>query len=271
MKDRTAIDLKYLRNIKAVTWLQGREYLTHNGLVRVAHEHGLRSLDAEVIHADFEKGAFAVRVVADGDRGRFTGHGDANSKNVAKHLREACLRMAETRAISRALRLYTGLGMTCVDELPSQPNDVTLGESVVAEEADVVDGDFEVVPERPAIQAPPAAATPSTKAFRAPVMVDTSAACAACGTMKTAGAAADRPDLRFCDAHLHAWSQPDDPSFDEVAFGVDLSGLDIEAGSLDLRCIASPQWKKRPRSMTEAERGRLVAVLKEHADRKRAK
>ena len=112
------IDLDYLRTIKAVISLQGREYLTHPGLLRVAHENGLKSIQSDLISWDPEKKAAVIRSVVEGERGTFTGYGDACPANVAKHLIEATLRMAETRAINRALRLYTGLGMTTTEELP---------------------------------------------------------------------------------------------------------------------------------------------------------
>lgn len=272
------IDLEYLRRMGAVTFVSGREYLTHNGLVRVAHEAGLKSLEGECIHADFPAKSFAFRVVASGERGTFTGHGDACPANVAKHLREACLRMAETRAISRALRLYTGLGMTVADELPEQGDEGALGASVVVERADVIDADFEQAPERRALPEPDPDAhgedlkrqATSKAALREPVMVDASGQCCACGRLVPRDAPSEG-DLRFCDEHFEIWNQPADPGYDETTFRIDLGDAVHDFAALDLRCLASPQWGKRPRAMTDGERARLTKVLVEHAERKRAR
>ena len=112
------IDLDYLRSIGAVIRLQGREYLTHPGLLRVAHENGLKSIETELLSWDREAWAAVVRARVVGERGIYTGLGDASPENVGKQVVGATLRMAETRAINRGLRLYTGLGMTTTDELP---------------------------------------------------------------------------------------------------------------------------------------------------------
>jgi hypothetical protein len=47
----------------------------------------------------------------------FTEIGDANPKNVNKQIAEHVLRMAATRAKARALRDFTNIGMTCLEEL----------------------------------------------------------------------------------------------------------------------------------------------------------
>ncbi len=116
MSDQT-IDLAYLRKIKAIVRLQGREYLTHPGLLRVAAEHGLSGISTEVVHADFEGGEFYMRATVSGSRGSFTGHGDAAPRNVGKMIVPHAFRMAETRAVGRALRYYLGVGMTLQEEL----------------------------------------------------------------------------------------------------------------------------------------------------------
>ena len=116
MSTKSTIDLEYLRAIKAIVYLQGREYLTHAGLLRVAHEHGIASITTDLVSWDAAQQAAVVKATATGERGTYTGYGDCDTKNTK--LRGACLRMAETRAINRALRLYTGLGMTTTEEMP---------------------------------------------------------------------------------------------------------------------------------------------------------
>jgi len=252
MSSKSTIDLKYLRHIKAVVWLQGREYLTHNGLLRVAHEHGLKSISTELIHWDPKAKSAVIRTTVEGERGVYTGYGDATPANVAKHLREATLRMAETRAVNRALRLYTGLGMTTTEELP---------------------GDHEA--DTPALPRLNRAST-SKKAFRTPTMVDTQASgCAVCGKLVSNAQATSSQDAHsvvMCESHQDIWEQAADASFTDetkATFIEQLEVLAIEYAALELRCMASPQWQKRPAHMTDAERERLVSVLMQHHERKK--
>lgn len=253
MTSKNTIDLAYLRNIKAVVWLQGREYLTHNGLLRVAHEHGLKSIQTELIHWDPKARAAVIKTTVEGERGVYTGYGDASPDNVDKHLKTATLRMAETRAVNRALRLYTGLGMTTTEELPG-------------------DHDSDDMP-LPRLNRKGA----SKKAFRTPTMVDTQASgCAVCGklvTNKQAAASQDAHSVVMCESHQEIWEQGEHESFSDearAAFIERLEGLSIEYAALELRCMASPQWQKRPAQMSADERERLLSVLQQHHERKKA-
>lgn len=101
-----------------VAQVQGKDYLTHEGLLRLAHKHGLQSINTEIVSWERAERAAVVIAVVDGQRGNYTGIGDADPSNVGKGIANACLRMAETRAVNRALRLYLGLGMTTREELP---------------------------------------------------------------------------------------------------------------------------------------------------------
>ena len=115
---RKQIDHDELRRLGALIRLSGKDYLTHDGLLRIAHLHGIASIHTEIVSWDAEARAAVVHATATGERGTYTGIGDASPANVSRNIATACLRMAETRAVSRALRLYTGLGMTSADELP---------------------------------------------------------------------------------------------------------------------------------------------------------
>jgi hypothetical protein len=106
--------------VGAIIRLQGKEYTTHAGLLMVAHEHGLSSVEVDLVNYDAESGEAIIKATASGERGTFTDYGDASPKNVGKLIVNATIRMASTRAISRALRLYLGVGMTCLEELPGK-------------------------------------------------------------------------------------------------------------------------------------------------------
>jgi hypothetical protein len=112
------IDRKHLANIGVITMLQGRPYLNHDGLLMVAHDNGLASIETELISWDPEARAAVVKATATGTRGTFSDYGDANPDNVNRAIASACLRMASTRSVSRCLRLYLGIGLTCTSELP---------------------------------------------------------------------------------------------------------------------------------------------------------
>ena len=112
------VDLRTMRQRKYIIKLQGREYTTHAGLLATAHEHGLKGVTVDLHSWDPSTKQAVMSATAHGERGTYTDWGDASPKNVGKNIAEATLRMAATRASSRALRLYLGVGMTCFEELP---------------------------------------------------------------------------------------------------------------------------------------------------------
>jgi hypothetical protein len=112
------IDLKLMRKRGYIIKLQGREYTTHAGLLATAHEHGLEGVWVDMVSWDADKRAAVMKATAKGARGTYQDYGDADPTNVGKNIATACIRMASTRASSRALRLYLGVGMTTFEELP---------------------------------------------------------------------------------------------------------------------------------------------------------
>ena len=100
--------------------LKGKEYVLYSGLLDLAHRNGLKEMSCEIIHLDRKEQFCMIKAVVKGDRGTYIGHGDADPSNTGKMVLSAFIRMAETRAYARALRLYTGIGMTAKEELPPQ-------------------------------------------------------------------------------------------------------------------------------------------------------
>jgi hypothetical protein len=126
---RTA--LYCLRNITSVFGLSvalgdiqlidGRWYVTHAGLLRIAQRrrcHGIRtSLQEHVSDPVAGRWVFRATVYkAVGSKG-FVGYGDADPSNVSAMVRGAEMRVAETRAVNRALRKAYGIGICSVEEL----------------------------------------------------------------------------------------------------------------------------------------------------------
>lgn len=112
--------LQSLRKGGHIVSLQGKEYVLFSGLLMLAHDNGLQGCNTEIAHLDIGAGECVIVATVTGSRGTFNAHGDATPSNTSKMVRSAFIRMAETRAICRALRLYLGTGMTALEELPGK-------------------------------------------------------------------------------------------------------------------------------------------------------
>lgn len=123
----TGIELA--RRLRLVVNLQGREYITHAGLLAIAHKMGFVGSKTEVVQLDFQNHIAVVKAsVTMLDpitrvSKTYEGLGDATPENTKANLHSACLRMAETRAVNRALRQATNIGLTSLEELPERPEE----------------------------------------------------------------------------------------------------------------------------------------------------
>ena len=109
-----------------VVKLDGRWYVTHPGLLRLAFRRHCSGIQIELIR-DFSESqngqwAFKATVFRPGITEGFVGFGDANPSNVSPMVRGAEMRVAETRAVNRALRKAYGIGICSVEELRTIPN-----------------------------------------------------------------------------------------------------------------------------------------------------
>ena len=116
-KDRVVIDIENLPGWAKCT-ISGNDYVTHKGLTSMAHQHGIQSIVTKIVQ--WSDPDAVVIATATGERGTYTGIGDAKPSNVGDFIAGACLRMAETRAVNRALRLYLGIGMCSAEELENE-------------------------------------------------------------------------------------------------------------------------------------------------------
>jgi hypothetical protein len=103
--------------------LDGKWYVTNSGLLGLAARHrcsgiGIRPLrefcDTSAGRWVFEATVFKSRAC----RG-FVGYGDADPSNVSFLVQGAEMRVAETRAVNRALRKAYGIGICSVEEIGS--------------------------------------------------------------------------------------------------------------------------------------------------------
>ena len=103
--------------------LQNNWYVTHTGLLRIAKRSrcsGMRvQFIGELSDVAAHRFAFEATVFKSRSCQGFVGYGDADPSNVAPLVRGAELRMAETRAINRALRKAYGIGICSVEEIGS--------------------------------------------------------------------------------------------------------------------------------------------------------
>jgi len=101
--------------------LEGRWYITHSGLLQLASRRGCRGISTTLQEnvSDGAAGRWVFKaVVYRSSRSRgFVGFGDADPTNVSPMVRGAELRIAETRAVNRALRKAYGIGLCSVEEL----------------------------------------------------------------------------------------------------------------------------------------------------------
>ncbi len=108
-----------------VLLLQGKWYVTHAGLLRLAHRNrccGIRVQPLrEFCDAAANRWVFKATVYKSAHSKGFVGYGDAEPSNVSSLVRGAEMRVAETRAVNRALRKAYGIGLCSVEEIGSFP------------------------------------------------------------------------------------------------------------------------------------------------------
>jgi hypothetical protein len=98
-------------------------YVTHAGLLRLSRRRHCRGIEAQAVTelCDTALGRYAFRatVYTSGACKGFVGYGDADPSNVSPLVRGAEMRVAETRAVNRALRKAYGIGICSVEEIGS--------------------------------------------------------------------------------------------------------------------------------------------------------
>ena len=108
--------------------LDGSWYITHTGLIRLARRKKCFGIQVEVVNSlcDLAASRFVVKatVFPTKNSSGFEGYGDASCTNVSPLVRGAELRVAETRAVNRALRKAFGIGVCSIEELGSLPTSV---------------------------------------------------------------------------------------------------------------------------------------------------
>jgi hypothetical protein len=103
--------------------LDGGWYVTHAGLLRLAARNRCNGIRVEQVRHFCDPVAgrwvFKATVYKSPSSKGFVGYGDADPSNVSLMVHGAELRIAETRAVNRALRKAYGIGLCSVEELGS--------------------------------------------------------------------------------------------------------------------------------------------------------
>jgi hypothetical protein len=108
-----------------VQYIDGRWYVTNAGLLRLASQDrccGIRVLQMrELCDPSTNRWVFRATVYKSPRCRGFVGYGDADPSNVSSLVHGAEMRVAETRAVNRALRKAYGIGLCSVEELGWAP------------------------------------------------------------------------------------------------------------------------------------------------------
>jgi hypothetical protein len=114
------INGKAILDPRWIVKIDGKDFVTYPGLLDLGHQKGLGSIEVEPLQIPGpDNGLFAVcrAVVTSRDGEIYADLGDASPENTSTRVSKHLLRMASTRAIARALRSFTNIGMTCLEEL----------------------------------------------------------------------------------------------------------------------------------------------------------
>jgi hypothetical protein len=108
--------------------IEGGWYVTNSGLLRLARRRHCHGIDVtpcpEFSDVSSGRWAFLATVYKSQNCRGFAGYGDAEPSNVSSRVRGAEMRVAETRAVNRALRKAYGIGICSVEELGSAAGSV---------------------------------------------------------------------------------------------------------------------------------------------------
>jgi len=113
--------------------LQGKDFVLFAGLLDEAHKKGMCRVRSRMRQEPTDQNGnnviFEAEVTLkdkDGNESVYEATGDASPKNVSARVATAIIRVAETRAIARALRMATNIGMCSVEELGGSQEEALL-------------------------------------------------------------------------------------------------------------------------------------------------
>ena len=108
--------------------LENTWFVTHTGLLGLAHREQCLGIDCVLEERFCDPSASRWIVKATffkNETQSFVGYGDADPTNVSTLVRGAEMRIAETRAVNRALRKAFGIGICSIEEIGANSTAVT--------------------------------------------------------------------------------------------------------------------------------------------------
>ena len=123
-------------NEKFIINLQGKSYVTYEGLLDLAHQHNLKSLEVELIQIPTKENNMTAicKATATTEDKIYTDIGDASPQSVNNTIAPHLIRMASTRAKARVLMDLTNVGMTAVEEISYNEETSEYNEPYIANE-----------------------------------------------------------------------------------------------------------------------------------------
>jgi len=104
-------------------FINGCWYVTHTGLLRLARRKKCSGIHVEAVdslcNSTASRFVLKATVFTSKSSSGFVGYGDADPSNVSFLVQGAEMRVAETRAVNRALRKAYGIGICSVEEIGS--------------------------------------------------------------------------------------------------------------------------------------------------------
>src|SRR6266852_1183767 len=125
LKELEELTQKYSLSVALgdVQYLDRGWYVTHAGLLRLALRRGCADIRVhqvrEFCDPSLRRWVFKATVHKSPRSRGFAGYGDADPSNVSPLVHGAEMRVAETRAVNRALRKAYGIGLCSVEEISS--------------------------------------------------------------------------------------------------------------------------------------------------------
>jgi hypothetical protein len=121
-----SMDFNFSLTDGELQFINGCWYVTHTGLLRLARRKKCSGIHVQAVDSlcDSTASRFVLKatVYPSKNSSGFVGYGDADPSNVSALVRGAEMRIAETRAVSRALRKAYGIGICSVEEIGTIPN-----------------------------------------------------------------------------------------------------------------------------------------------------
>ena len=108
-----------------LSFIDGNWYVTHAGLLRLSRRSRCVGIRVQQVRQFCDpaigRWVFKATVYKSPASKGFVGYGDADPSNVSPLVHGAEMRVAETRAVNRALRKAYGIGLCSVEELGWSP------------------------------------------------------------------------------------------------------------------------------------------------------